>query len=31
VQAALYLIFRHRHRRSCSETTTSSKRTEVKE
>ena len=31
VQAALYLIFRHRHKRSCREATASSKRTDVKE
>jgi ABC-type nickel/cobalt efflux system permease component RcnA len=31
VRTALYLIFRHRQRRSCRETTASSKRTEVKE
>ena len=31
VQAALYLVFRHRHKRSCCETTASSKRTDVKE
>jgi EamA domain-containing membrane protein RarD len=31
VQAALYLIFRHRHKRSCRETTASSKRRGMKE
>ena len=31
VRAALYLIFRHRHKRSCRETTASSKRRDVKE
>ena len=31
VQAALYLIFRHGHKRSCRETTASSKRRDVKE
>jgi len=31
VQAALYLIFRHRHKRSYRETAASSKRTDVKE
>jgi len=31
VQTALYLIFRHRHKRSCREATASCKRTNVKE
>ena len=31
VQTALYLIFRHRRRRSCRETTASPKRRDVKE